>query len=72
MSVGPQSGMPPEPSRGWAWFGAVVSALYILNPTWGVFEIIPDNFPIIGNLDDFGASLLFVQCFRILRRKKQA
>jgi len=29
-----------------------ISALYLLNPTMGVIELIPDNIPIIGNLDE--------------------
>ena len=33
----------------------VVGALafaYLLNPTLGIFEILPDNLPVIGNLDE--------------------
>jgi hypothetical protein len=37
---------------------------YILNPTAGVIEFIPDNIPIIGNLDEASAVLLIVGCFR--------
>ncbi len=43
------------------WLVMVLSALgfvYILNPTIGVFEFIPDNLPIVGNLDEGGAYLL--------------
>jgi hypothetical protein len=29
--------------------------IYLLNPTLGLFELIPDNLPIIGNLDEAGA-----------------
>jgi len=39
-----------------------VSALYLLNPTAGFFELIPDNFPIIGNLDEVVATLLLLRC----------
>ncbi len=39
-----------------------VSAIYLLNPTWGVFEIIPDNLPIIGNLDEAGAMAVLISC----------
>lgn len=35
-----------------------VAILYILNPTAGILEFIPDNVPIIGNLDEAGAILI--------------
>ena len=44
-----------------------LAALYILNPTAGVFELIPDNLPLVGNLfkssinvDDRTELLIFV------------
>lgn len=36
------------------------SALYVLNPTFGTIEFIPDNFPIVGNLDEAAAVTLLV------------
>lgn len=36
----------------------LVGVVYILNPTLGIFELIPDNLPIIGNLDEGVAFLL--------------
>lgn len=63
----------PEPAKGsffttplsqhgwprWAVYTAgVVGLLYILNPTLGVFELLPDNLPIVGNLDEGAAFLL--------------
>ena len=42
----------------------VVSAIYLLNPTAGFFEFIPDNLPIIGNLDEAAAVALLLACFR--------
>lgn len=33
----------------------VICVLYLINPTAGVFELIPDNLPFIGNLDEIGA-----------------
>ena len=46
----------PLSSKGWPrWlvFGlALVGLVYVLNPTFGIFEFIPDNLPIIGNLDE--------------------
>ena len=40
------------------------SALYILNPTAGLFEIIPDNLPFIGNLDEAAAVALLLLCLK--------
>ena len=46
----------PLSRRGWpTWLVYLVAALglvYILNPTLGVLEFLPDNLPIVGNLDD--------------------
>ena len=39
---------------------AVIGLVYILNPTFGVFEFIPDNLPIIGNLDESVAVMLIL------------
>ena len=38
----------------------LLSALYLLNLGAGLFELIPDNFPIIGNLDEAAATLLLL------------
>jgi uncharacterized membrane protein YkvA (DUF1232 family) len=37
---------------------AVLGLIYILNPTLGILEFIPDNLPIIGNLDESVAVML--------------
>ena len=37
---------------------ALIGFVYLLNPSLGVFELLPDNLPIIGNLDEGGATLL--------------
>lgn len=39
---------------------AFLAIIYLLNPTAGIFEIIPDNLPIIGNLDELGASMILI------------
>lgn len=54
-------------------------AIYLLNPTAGIFEIIPDNLPIIGNLDEAAAVAGLLMCLRyfgielpdIFRRDKE-
>ena len=56
----------------------VLAALYILNPTAGLFEIIPDNLPFVGNLDEAAAVALLLMCLKyfgidlpdIFRREK--
>lgn len=38
----------------------ILAAIYLINPTLGVFEFIPDNIPLIGNLDESTATLLLI------------
>ena len=38
----------------------VVSALYLFNPTAGVIELIPDNIPVVGNLDEAAAAAMLI------------
>ena len=33
----------------------IVCVIYLINPTAGVLELIPDNLPIVGNLDEAAA-----------------
>lgn len=40
----------------------VISLLYLLNPTAGFFEILPDNLPGVGNIDEAGATALLLAC----------
>jgi hypothetical protein len=42
----------------------LLATLYILNPTAGVFEILPDNLPIVGNLDEAAAVVLLLMCLK--------
>ena len=39
-----------------------LATIYILNPTAGLFEIIPDNLPLVGNLDEAAAVALLLMC----------
>jgi hypothetical protein len=56
----------------------LLSVIYLLNLGAGFFELIPDNLPFIGNLDDALALALLVMCLQhfginlpeIFRRKK--
>jgi len=38
--------------------------IYLLNPGAGIFELIPDNIPIIGNLDEAAALTILLLCLK--------
>jgi hypothetical protein len=38
----------------------VISAIYLFNPTAGILELIPDNIPVVGNLDETAAAALLI------------
>lgn len=43
---------------------AGIALLYLINPTAGFLEFIPDNFPLIGNLDEAAATLILLNALR--------
>lgn len=47
---------------------AIIAVVYLLNPTGGIIELIPDNFPVIGNLDEASATALLIWAINTLRR----
>lgn len=49
-----------------ALIGTIFSVLYLLNPTGGFIEAIPDNFPVIGNLDEATVTALLIYCLSVL------
>jgi|ADurb_Oil_01_Slu_FD_contig_31_2243271_length_575_multi_2_in_0_out_0_2 hypothetical protein len=54
----------PLSSKGWPrWLVlglGLLGLVYVLNPTFGIFELIPDNLPLIGNLDEGLAFVLML------------
>ena len=55
----------------WSIFAlSVIGIIYLLNPTAGVFEFIPDNLPFVGNLDEGAAAYLVWQGINQLRQLK--
>jgi hypothetical protein len=36
----------------------------LFNPTAGFIELLPDNLPFLGNLDEAGATALLLACLR--------
>ena len=54
----------PLSKRGWpvwlVYLMAIVGFIYLLNPTAGILELIPDNLPIVGNLDESASVFLIL------------
>ena len=42
----------------------LLAFLYLLNPTAGIFELIPDNIPMVGNLDEATATMVLIAALR--------
>jgi hypothetical protein len=42
----------------------IIALLYLLNIGAGLIELIPDNFPFIGNLDEASAVVLLLMCLK--------
>lgn len=38
----------------------IISGLYLVNPGFGIFELIPDVIPFVGNLDEGAATFLLI------------
>lgn|GEM_PF-4235393 len=49
---------------------SVVSLIYLINPTAGIFELLPDNLPFIGNVDEGLAALIIYSGVEYFRGKK--
>lgn len=45
-------------------FVGLLAIFYILNPGAGIFELIPDNIPFLGNLDEATAVVVLLACLR--------
>ena len=43
---------------------AIFSAIYLINPGAGFIELLPDNIPFIGNLDEATATAILLACAR--------
>lgn len=50
-----------------ALFVVILGVVYLLNPTAGILELIPDNAPLVGNLDEAGATALIIWGVRQMR-----
>ena len=48
---------------------ALISSVYLLNPTAGIFELLPDNIPFLGNVDEGLAAYILYSCIEYLSGK---
>lgn len=53
-------------SRNWLrdlgmFLAGLIAIVYLLNPDAGLIELIPDNIPVIGNLDEVAATILLLK-----------
>jgi uncharacterized membrane protein YkvA (DUF1232 family) len=48
-------------------FLILLCIVYVLNPTAGVFELLPDNIPFLGNVDEVLAVSLIIAASRYLK-----
>lgn len=65
-SSGKPSKVPGAGAKALALVGSVLCAIYLLNPTAGFLEVIPDNVPLIGNIDEAAVTGLLIYCLSIL------
>jgi hypothetical protein len=42
----------------------LLAFLYLLNPSAGFFEVLPDNLPLVGNLDEATATMILLAVLR--------
>jgi hypothetical protein len=43
---------------------AVVAFVYLIYPSLGIFELIPDGIPLVGSLDEASATLILIGTLR--------
>lgn len=65
-SASPEPPKPVKKPLQSAWFAGLglLSLLYMINPGAGIFELIPDNLPLLGNLDEATAMALLLASLR--------
>lgn len=42
----------------------VFAFIYLVNPTFGLFEFLPDNLPLVGNIDEATATMVLLGALR--------
>ena len=49
----------------------ILGVIYLINPTAGWVELIPDTIPGIGNLDEVGITVLVIKAIEFLWRERK-
>ena len=66
----------PNQSKQWPPFliylTGAVGFVYLLNPSAGLLELIPDNLPLVGNLDEGAAALLIWNAISQIRSLRKS
>ncbi len=64
----------PLSSKGWpkwmVYLFSLLGFIYLLNPTAGILEFIPDNLPWVGNVDEGAAALALWYGFLEIRKAR--
>jgi len=64
----------PLSSKGWPKWAVYLLSLfgfiYLLNPTAGIIELLPDTLPLIGNIDEGAAALALMYGFLEIRKAR--
>lgn len=45
-------------------FAGLLAFIYLVNPTLGLFEFLPDNLPLVGNVDEATATMVLLGVLR--------
>ncbi|MEM6821699.1 MAG: hypothetical protein AAF558_07155 [Verrucomicrobiota bacterium] len=53
----------------WAIVAGALSVVYLLNPSAGFIEVIPDNLPFVGNLDEATVTAILIWAISVIRGK---
>jgi uncharacterized membrane protein YkvA (DUF1232 family) len=48
----------------------IIALMYLFNPTAGIFELLPDIIPYIGNMDEGAACYLLYSCIEYFRGRE--
>jgi len=51
---------PTQAQKTFVMIVGIFATLYLINPTLGVFEFLPDNIPFLGNVDEATATILLI------------